>query len=82
MPITGPNRNPTDNVRYSEFIICEGLVFKPKLVESFHHEAISEIDGLTVVNVKSFRHEIKDPDRRLFDYLVSCAHPMPPDEPC
>lgn len=80
MPITGPNHNPKDNVRYSEFVLCEGLVFKPNSVDSFYHDPISETAGVTILNLKTFRHEIKDPNRHLFDFLMSWTQPMTPDE--
>jgi len=82
MPITGPNRKTKDKVRYSEFVLCEGFVFKPNSVESFYHDSIAEGAGVTIVNIKSFKHEVADPNRRLFDFLVSRVHPMPPDEHC
>jgi hypothetical protein len=55
MPITGPNRQAKDKANYSEFIYCEGFAFKLNQVESFYHEPTDERDGVTIVNLRSFK---------------------------
>jgi hypothetical protein len=49
-------------------------------VDAFSHEAINEGTGVTTVNIKSYTQEISDPQRKLFNFLVSRFHPDPPDE--
>ena len=82
MPITGPNRDDKDKANYSEFIYCEGFAFKLNQVESFYHEPTDERDGVTIVNLRSFKQEIADPKRKLFDFLMKRFHPITPDEAC
>ncbi len=80
MPIEGPNLKAKDRDRHSEYVICEDFVFKPTSVDAFSHEAINEGTGVTTVNLKSYTQEISDPQRKLFNFLVSRFHPDPPDE--
>jgi hypothetical protein len=55
-------------------------VFKPSQVETFYHHAITETGGVTTVKIKSHSLDVKDPNRRLFDYLVKRFSPMTTDE--
>ena len=45
MPIEGPNLKAKDRGRVSEYVICEGFVFKPASVDAFYHDAINEEAG-------------------------------------
>jgi hypothetical protein len=37
---------------------------------------------VTIVNLRSFKQEIADPERKLFDFLMKRFHPITPDEAC
>ena len=80
MPITSPHRKDSDHAPYSEHILCENFVFKPSQVETFYHHAITDTGGVTTVKIKSHSLDVKDPNRRLFDYLVKRFSPMTTDE--
>jgi len=80
MPIEGPNLKAKDRGRVSEYVICEGFVFKPASVDAFYHDAINEEAGVTTVKFKSYSQEISDPHRQLFNFLVNRFHPDLPDE--
>ncbi len=80
MPIEGPNFKAKDRGRYSEYVICEGFVFKPNSVDAFYHDFINEEAGVTTVMIKAVTQEVSDPERKLFDFLVSRVHPNTPDE--
>jgi len=82
MAITGPNRKESDHVIYSEHVICEGFVFKPSHVDAFYHQALNEAAGVTTVKFKSYSQDVKDPEMKLFNYLVNRFSPTLPDEPC
>ncbi len=71
MPITGPNNkysNAPDN--YSEFVVINDFVFRPKQVESFYRQ--EAVDGLrtTTVIFPPNRQTIPDPQWRLYDFLL------------
>jgi hypothetical protein len=80
MPITSPHRKDSDDRPYSEHIICENFVFKPTQVDAFYHTALNEKGGVTVLKFKSYTQDVRDPERRLFDYLVKRFAPMTSDE--
>jgi len=82
MSITGPNRETKAKSRYSEFVHCEGFAFKLNHVDSFHHEVIPEREGITTVNLRSFKQQVADPERKLFNLLMEKFYPMPLDEAC
>lgn len=79
MPITSPHRKDSDDRPYSEHIICEDFVFKPSQVDAFCHTALNDKGGVTVVKFKSYTQDVRDPERRLFDYLVKRLAPRSPD---
>jgi len=79
MPITSPHRKDSDDLPYSEYIICEDFVFKPSQVDAFSHTALNDKGGVTVVKFKSYTQDVRDPERRLFDYLVKRLAPRSPD---
>jgi hypothetical protein len=80
MPITSPHRKDSDHVPYSEHILCENFVFKPSQVDAFYHTALNDKGGVTVLKFKSYTQDVKDPHRKLFDYLVKRFAPMTTDE--
>jgi hypothetical protein len=55
-------------------------VFKPTQVDAFYHTALYEKGGVTVLKFKSYTQDVRDPERRLFDYLVKRFSPMTTDE--
>jgi hypothetical protein len=55
-------------------------VFKPSQVDAFCHTALNDKGGVTVVKFKSYTQDVRDPERRLFDYLVKRLAPRSPDE--
>jgi hypothetical protein len=77
MTITGPNRKYSDTPdNYSEFVVINNFVFKPKQVEAFYRE--ESVDGLrtTTVFFPPNRQTIPDPEWRLYDFLFKRMHPM------
>jgi len=77
MTITGPNNKySTAPDNYSEFVIINTFVFKPKQVEAFYRE--ESVDGLrtTTVFFPPNRQTIPDPEWRLYDFLFKRMHPM------
>ncbi|MFZ4387932.1 MAG: hypothetical protein ACOYOI_07195 [Chthoniobacterales bacterium] len=55
-------------------------MFKPTQVDAFYHTALYEKGGVTVLKFKSYTQDVRDPERRLFDYLVKRFSPMTTDE--
>jgi hypothetical protein len=49
-------------------------------VDAFCHTALNDKGGVTVVKFKSYTQDVRDPERRLFDYLVKRFSPMTTDE--
>ena len=83
MPIESPPTTASGSkLNISDFVICQDFVFRPSNVDGFSHEAYADCSGVTTVNFKSFTQSIRDPDRRLFDYLVSRLNPKSVDEAC
>ncbi|MFZ0434431.1 MAG: hypothetical protein WAL87_00445 [Chthoniobacterales bacterium] len=87
MPITGPNNKYSiapDN--YSDFVIINDFVFRPKQVESFYRQ--EAVDGLrtTTVIFPPYKQTVPDPEWRLYSFLLKRKHPMdvkdflPPEE--
>lgn len=87
MPITGPNNKYSiapDN--YSDFVIINDFVFRPKQVESFYRQ--EAVDGLrtTTVIFPPYKQTVPDPEWRLYNFLLKRKHPMevkdflPPEE--
>ena len=77
MTITGPNNkysNAPDN--YSEFVVINDFVFRPKQVESFYRQ--EAVDGLrtTTVIFPPYKQTVSDPDGKLYDFLLKRMHPM------
>jgi hypothetical protein len=54
-------------------------VFKPSQVDAFSHTALNDKGGVTVVKFKSYTQDVRDPERRLFNYLVKRLAPRSPD---
>lgn len=83
MAIATPNRTPNGNrLTNSEFVQCQSFVFRPANVDGFSHQAFSDGAAVTTVNFKGYTQSIPDPERRLFDFLISRLNPTPIDENC
>ncbi len=82
MPIDMPaNRAPRSGTRLiSEHVCCENFVFRIHDVDGFSHQPVSDSEAVTVVNFKGYSQAISDPERRLFDFLVSKLQPKATDE--
>ena len=80
MPIEAPSNSPIASRTHSEFVLCEGFVFRPSTVDGFSHERYDGGDAVTTVNFKSYTQTIPDPERRLFDFLICKLKPKPADE--
>ena len=80
MPIEAPSSSPIANRTHSEFVLCEGFVFRPSTVDGFAHERYDDGAAVTTVNFKSYTQTIPDPERRLFDFLIRKLIPKPADE--
>jgi len=49
-------------------------------VDGFSHQTYEDGSAVTMVNFKSYTQSIRDPERRLFDFLISRIQPATPDE--
>jgi hypothetical protein len=49
-------------------------------VDGFSHQTFEDGSGITTVNFKAYTQSIPDPNRRLFDFLVSVLQPQSLDE--
>ena len=87
MTITGPkNKYSTAPDNYSDFVIINDFVFRPKQVESFYRQ--EAVDGLrtTTVIFPPYKQTVPDPEWRLYNFLLKRKHPMdlkdflPPEE--
>ena len=78
MPIESPS--PIGNKTHSEFVLCEGFAFRPSNVDGCSHQKYADGSAVTVVNFKSYTQTIPDPERRLFDFLISKLKPRRVDE--
>ena len=75
------NRAPRSGTRsLSEHVRCEDFVFRVDDVDGFSHQPVPEGEAVTVVNFKGYSQAIPDPERRLFDFLVSKLQPKTCDE--
>ena len=77
MAITGPNNKySTAPDNYSEFVIINDFVFKPKQVEAVYRQ--EAVDGLktTTVIFQTHKQTVSDPDGKLYDFLFKRMHPM------
>ncbi len=81
MPIEAPIRTSSgSHLKTSEFVACQNFVFRPATVDGFSHQTYEDGSAVTTVNFKSYTQSIPDPERRLFDFLVSELNPKPADE--
>jgi hypothetical protein len=87
MAIETPNRTRTlstsltsSRANPSDFVLCEDFVFRPATVDGFSHQTYEDGSAVTMVNFKSYTQSIRDPERRLFDFLISRLQPTTPDE--
>lgn len=81
MPIEAPSHTAIGKrVTNSEFILCENFAFRPATVDGFSHQTYEDGSAITTVNFKSYTQSIPDPERRLFDFLISQLNPKPSHE--
>ena len=76
MPITGPNNkysNAPDN--YSEFVIINNFVFRPKQVEAFYRQEAADGLRTTTVILPPYKQAVPDPEW-LYDFLLKRKQPM------
>jgi hypothetical protein len=62
----------------SEFVICQNFVFRPANGDGFSHQTYEDGSAVTTVNFKSYTQGVPDPERRLFDFLISKFKGNPP----
>ena len=75
--IAGPNRKYSHTTDYySEFVIINDSVLKPKHAETFYRE--EAVDGLRTTTVFSppYKQTVPDPEWRLCHFLLKRMHPM------
>ena len=76
MPIEAPSHTAIGSRAInSEFVICQNFVFRPANVDGFSHQTYEDGSAVTTVNFKSYTQGIPDPERRLFDFLISKLKP-------
>ncbi|MGA7903966.1 MAG: hypothetical protein WCA06_15135, partial [Terrimicrobiaceae bacterium] len=81
MPIEAPPHTSIGSRAInSEFVICQNFVFRPANVDGFSHQTYEDGSAVTTVNFKSYTQGIPDPERRLFNFLVSKLKPKPAGE--
>jgi len=81
MPIEAPSHTAIGSrATNSDFIICQNFVFRPANVDAFSCQIYEDGSAITTVNFKSYTQSIPDPERRLFDFLVSKLNPKPADD--
>ncbi|MBN8707778.1 MAG: hypothetical protein J0I10_00240 [Verrucomicrobia bacterium] len=49
-------------------------------MDGFSHQKFEDGTAVTTVNFKSYTQSVPDPERRLFDFLISKLNPKPTDE--
>lgn len=64
----------------SDFVLCENFAFRPANVDGFSHQTFEDGAAVTTVNFKGYTQTVPDPERRLFDFLISNLNPRPTDE--
>jgi hypothetical protein len=81
MPLEAPSQSPIGRrSRSSEFFLCENFAFRPANVDGFSHQTFEDGTAITTVNFKAYTQSIPDPDRRLFQFLLSVLEPQSVDE--
>lgn len=81
MPIEAPPHTAIGSrASNSDFVVCQNFVFRLANVDGFSHQIYEDASAITTVNFKSYTQSIPDPERRLFDFLVSRLNPKSPDE--
>jgi hypothetical protein len=77
MTITGPNNKySTAPDNYSEFVVINDFVFKPKQVEGFYSQEAADGLRTTTVIFPPYKQTVPDPEWRLYDFLFKRMHPM------
>jgi len=81
MALEAPSQLPNGRrSRSSEFILCENFAFRPANVDGFSHQTFDDGSAITTVNFKAYTQSVPDPNRRLFDFLLSVHEPRSVDE--
>lgn len=80
MAIEAPTHTANGRVTQSDFVLCENFVFRPANVDGFSHQKYADGSSVTTVNFKSYTQSLPDPDRRLFDFLLSKFNPQSTNE--
>ena len=81
MPIEAPRHTAIGSRAInSDFVLCENFAFRPANVDGFSHQKFDDGTAVTTVNFKAYSQTIPDPQRRLFDFLISKLSPRPADE--
>ena len=77
MTITGPNRKySTAPDNYSEFVIINNFVFRPKQVEGFYRQEAADGLRTTTVIFPPYKQTVPDPEWRLYDFLLKRKQTM------
>lgn len=81
MAIAAPSRTPiATRAQNSDFVLCENFAFRPGTVDGFSHQSYEDGSAVTTVNFKAYTQSVPDPERRLFNFLISVLQPAIPDE--
>lgn len=81
MAIEAPKHTPiASRLNNSDFVLCESFVFRPANVDGFSHQQFEDGAGVTTVNFKGYSQTIPDPERHLFNFLISKLNPRSSDE--
>jgi hypothetical protein len=80
MPIEFPSDSPIGSRTHSEFVLCQGFIFRLSTVDGCLHQTYADGSAVTVVNFKSYTQTVPDPERRLFDFLIQKLRPQCADE--
>ena len=75
--IAGPNRKYSHTTDYySDFVVINDFVFKPKQVEAVYR--LEAVDGVRATTVIFLTHKqtVSDPGWAIYDYLFKRMHPM------
>ena len=77
MTITGPNRKySTAPDNYSEFVIINNFVFRPKQVEGFYRQEAADGLRTTMVIFPPYKQTVPDPEWRLYNFLLKRKQPL------
>jgi len=81
MPIEAPSHTSIGSrASNSDFVLCENFIFRPANVDGVSHQKFEDGSAVTTVNFKAYTQSIPDPERRLFEFLISVLKPKPTHE--